>query len=92
MALEAKTDPDVSLVENYRSCFKGNIGISSGITSLNSSRMVKSSMHCSLLESKSWMFTANNLQLFLTHFFACKEDIFLSKTFFGMPLNFTWFA
>ena len=41
-------------------------------------------------KSMSWMFTANNLQPFLTHFFACKEDICLTQTFFGMPWNFTW--
>ena len=78
MALEVETDPDVSLVENSRSCFRGNIGISSRITSLNSSRMVKSSIRCSLSDSMSQIFTANNLQPFLTDFFSCKEDIFLT--------------
>ena len=78
-------------MENSRSHFKGNHGIFLGNTSLNYSRMGNSSMCCSLSDSTSWMFTANNLQPFLTHFFACKEKICLTETFFGMPWTFTWF-
>ena len=72
-------------MENSRSHFKGNPGISLGNTFLNSTRTGKSSMCCSLSVFMYQIFTANNLQPFLMHFFACKEDIFLTKTFFGMP-------
>ena len=78
-------------MENYRSRFGGNPGISSGNTSLNSTRNGNSSMSCSLWSSMSPMFTAKKLQPFLTHFFDCKADIFLTETFFGMPWTFTWF-
>ena len=78
-------------MENYRSCFEGNPRISLGNTSLNSSRTGKSYMHCSLSDSMSQMFTAKNLQPFLMHFFACKDDICLIETFFGMPWIFIWF-
>ena len=78
-------------MENSRSRFGGNLGISSGNTSLISSRMRKYSMHCSLSDSTSRMFIANNLQPFLTHFFTYQADICLTKNFFGMPWTFTWF-
>ena len=37
------------------------------------------------------MFTANNLYPFLTHFFICKIDICLTKTFFGIHFTFIGF-
>ena len=82
---EAGTDPGVISMKNSRYYFGGNLGISSGNTSLNAMRTGKSSMCCSLSASASSVFTANSLQPFLIHFFACKADIFLKKTFLGMP-------
>ena len=84
-ALEGGTDPGVSSMENSRSRFGGNPRISLGNTYLNSTRMGKYSMYCSFSYSMSQMFTENNLQPFLTHLFACKADIFLTETFFGIP-------
>ena len=78
-------------MENSKSCFRGNPGISLGNISLNSSRTGKYYMHCSLSYSMSQMFTTNNLQPFLMHFFACRADICLTETFFGIPWTFTWF-
>ena len=65
--------------------------MSSGNTSLNSTRIENFSMRCSLSASMSHIFIANNLQPFLMHFFACKADTCLTKTFFGMHWIFTWF-
>ena len=81
---EAGTNPSVSSMEKSNSHFGGNHGISSGNTSLNSTTTEKCSMCCSLLAYISWMFTENNLQPFLMHFFACKADIFLMEIFLGM--------
>ena len=83
--LEDRTYAGVSWMEKSRSHFGGNPGISLRNTSLNFSRMGKSSMRCSLSDSMSWMFTEKNFQPFLTHLFACKADICHTETFFGIP-------
>ena len=84
-ALDSSIDPGVSSMEKYRSRFEYNPGISLRNMCLNSSRMGKYSMHFSLSGSTSQMLTAKTLQPFLTHLFACKIEICLTKTFFGMP-------
>ena len=81
---ESETDPGVNSMEKSRSRFRGNPGISSGNASLNSTR-IGNSMCYSLLASMSWIFTENKLNPFLMHFLSCKEDIYLTETFFGMP-------
>ena len=78
-------------MEKSRSCSIVNPGISSGSTSLNSTRTGKSSMCCSLLASMSHIFTTNSLYPFLMYFFSYEVDIFIIETFFGMPWIFTWF-
>ena len=82
---EAKIDPIVSSMENSRSHFGGNPGISLGNMSLNYTRTQNSLMCCSLSSSMPWMFTTNSFHPFLLHFFSCKADIILTETFLGMP-------
>ena len=82
---EAEINPSFSSMQKSKSPFGGNPGIFSQNTYVKSTKTINSSMSLSLLASTSWMVTANNLQPFLMHLFACKEYICLTKTFLGIP-------